>query len=352
MTSRAGNGRCRRRARRFVLALAVLAATVVSLAGAPMAPPRTMLLGRDQLESADSVRRAVSAAAAEGFGAVMAPLSLAPEEPSAGGFDPIAETLERARQANLAVYASLDLVRANDADEIPVAREHVLYQHPDWLMVPRELAVEMLSVDLRSPEYVGRLTRWTRANAGRVDALYVSPLHPEAVSYVAGQVAAVLRRYAVAGVHLAGVSFPDTGFDYSARALDLFRERLRRGLDAAGRSRMDRIEAIDPFAYPEEYPEQWREFRQAALTALVASVRAAVREARPGAMVSADVTPDAATALREHLQDWRHWLDRGIVDAVASIDETSRSVVFALEGPTGAPPVASSSRSVPAGGTQ
>jgi uncharacterized lipoprotein YddW (UPF0748 family) len=127
------------------------------------------------------------------------------------------------------------------------------------------------------------------------------------------------------------VRFPGIDFDYGRRALDLFREDVRRGLGAAERVRMDRIEAIDPFAYPEEFPEQWRRFRHTRLTALVTRLRSAIHAAHPGAIVSAGVTLEADLALRDHLQDWRAWMENRLIDAVARLDETSGAMVFSYD---------------------
>ena len=52
-------------------------------------------------------------------------------------------------------------------------------------MVPRELAAEMKKIDLRSPAYLGRLARWTRAQSSKVEGLYASPLHPAAQDHTA-----------------------------------------------------------------------------------------------------------------------------------------------------------------------
>jgi len=74
-------------------------------------------------------------------------------------FDPLAETLTRAHQAGIKVHAWVAVNLVSSAVELPRARQHIIYRQPDWLMVPRELAAEMLNVDPRSPEYVGRLAR-------------------------------------------------------------------------------------------------------------------------------------------------------------------------------------------------
>jgi hypothetical protein len=43
----------------------------------------------------------------------------------------------------------------SSAVDLPVAREHLIYRHPDWLMVPREIAQDVAKVPADSPAYVG-----------------------------------------------------------------------------------------------------------------------------------------------------------------------------------------------------
>jgi uncharacterized lipoprotein YddW (UPF0748 family) len=186
-------------------------------------------------------------------------------------------------------------------------------------MVPRAIAAELLAVDSHSPDYVGRLARWSRNNGGRVDGLYISPVQPDAAAHVAEVVRELVRKYALDGVYLDHVQYPGDDFDYSRRSVDVFRDFMRTQLEPAERQRIDAIQTIDPFAYPNEFPDQWRLFRRSQLTALVARLRSTVKGARPAAIVSAAVTADATTAEQEKLQDWRTWLDNGFLDALCPI---------------------------------
>ena len=92
------------------------------------------------------------------------------------------------------------------------------------------------------------------------------------------------------------MQYPGDDFDYSRRSVDTFRDFMRGMLLPAERQRIDALEAIDPFVYPNEFPDQWRQFRQSQLTALVARLRSVVKAERPSAIVSAAVTADAATS--------------------------------------------------------
>jgi len=270
---------------------------------------------RASLESGDAIRKMVASAATAGFNTLF--VQAIDDAPAAAlAFDPIGETVVQAHAAGLRVHAWVDVSRVAAPGELPFARNHVVYQHPEWLMVPRAIAAELLAIDIHSPDYLGRLARWTRNNADRVDGLYISPVQPEVALHLAGVVRDLARRYALDGVYLDHVQFPTADFDFGAKSLAAFRGFMRGELPLAERERIDAIEEIDPFAYPNELPDQWRLFRQSQLTALIARLRTTVKEARPAALVSAAVVSDAAVAARDNLQDWRTWLDNGFLDAL------------------------------------
>ena len=261
----------------------------------------------------------VASAATSGFNTVFVQAGADAPARSQPQFDAIGETILQAHAAGLRVHAWVDVALATASGDLPSARDHVVYRHPEWLMVPRAIAADLLAVDSRSPNYVGRLARWTRVNSGRVAGLYVSLVQPDAAAYVAEMVRDLARAYAFDGVYLDHVQYPGDDFDYSRRSVDVFRTVIRSQLSPAERQRVDAIEAIDPFAYPNDFPDQWRLFRKSQLTALVARLRSAVKDTRPEAIVSAAVTADATVAEQDMLQDWRTWLDNGFLDALCPV---------------------------------
>ena len=276
---------------------------------------RALWVRQTSLESEESIRRMVASAATSGFNTLF--VEVAGEAAAAAQtVDPIAETISQAHAAGLRVHAWVDVVRVAPAGELPFARDHVIYQHPEWLMVPRAIAAELLPIDVHSPDYVGRLVRWTRTSTDRIDGLYVSPALPEAASYLAETVRDVVRRYSVDGVYLDHVRYPAADFDYGVRSIAAFRDFMRGQLPLAERQRIDSIQALDPFAYPNELPEQWRSFRRAQLTALVVRLRSTAKSVRPTAIVSVAVTSDAESAERDNLQDWRTWAANEFIDAL------------------------------------
>jgi uncharacterized lipoprotein YddW (UPF0748 family) len=317
------------------VAIVIVAGTSSQSLSAANEPLRTFWTARASLESPDAVRRAVSAAAAGSFDTVMVPVALVADAFQV--FDGAREMINEARARGLRVHAWIEVTLVAANGELPPSREHVLYQHPEWLMVPRELAAEMLKVDVRTPGYLGRLTRWARANPTRVEGLYVSPLAPDAANYLVAAVTAAAKRYPVDGVFLDAVRFPGVDFDYSRHAMEIFRADTRPQLSVEERARLDEVEAIDPFGYAEEFPERWRAFRQSRLTSLVSRLRRALSEISQTLVVSAGVPSDPSSALAESFQDWTNWMQTGLVDGVGRRSGTSGTIVFSPDAFSAAP---------------
>jgi uncharacterized lipoprotein YddW (UPF0748 family) len=274
-----------------------------------------LLVPATSLSSREAVQRAVSTAVEGGMQALLVPVGLFSEPPAL-----LADVVASARAAGLRVVASVDITLTAGADELPASRDHVIYTHPEWLMVPRELALELSRLDVHSPDYVGRLARWTRANAARAGGLYLSPVHRDAAVFVADSLRRLMERFSFDGVQFETAGYPSSDFDYSRLTLDVLRHEVRAGLPANERRRMDGIEAFDALAYANEFPDDWQRLRRTQLTALVVRARTAAKSVRPDAVVSAVAAGDRLTALGDHLQDWATWLENRFVDAVSGGD--------------------------------
>jgi uncharacterized lipoprotein YddW (UPF0748 family) len=327
--------------------VAVTVATLVAIgAAAPDAAPppddvRALWVTRATLVSPEAVSRMVRAARAGGFNTLLVQVRgrgdayyesaiepRASELAARPGFDPLAATLTKARAAGLNVHAWVGVNLVSSAVTMPAARTHVVYRHPDWLMVPRQLAADLRRVDVRSPEYLGRLARWSRSRAGEVEGLYTSPIHPASAAYVATVVRELVTRYDVDGIHLDYVRFPGDDFDYSRGALAEFRQSVQRELSAAERRTAAAREAVDPLAYPNLFPDRWNAFRRSRLTALVMRVRTTAKAARPDLVISAAVVPDVEEAYSTRLQDWRTWLDQSLLDVLCPMAYSPDARVF------------------------
>lgn len=333
MQRSASGSRPRPRLARALLALAVIASflntTQTGVRAGSESPIRGYWVARAALESPESIRRVINTVQSSGFDTVFVPI--APAAKDAQPFDGAREFIKAARERALHVHAWIDVNRVATADEFPASRDHVIYQHPEWLMVPRALASQLLTMDPRGPAYLGQLKRWTRSNQPRIDGLYLSPLDPDAAAYISDLITSTVRRYVVDGVYLDAVRFPGSDFDFSRHALDLFRASERARLNAAERTRLDEIEAIDAFGYTVEFPDEWAAFKQTRLTALLTRLHAALKVVNPMLTVTASVAADDS-AREEQLQDWRSWLANGLIDGVGRRSTTNNFILLSLDG--------------------
>ena len=291
---------------------------------------RALWVLRTSLGSPESIAALVRSAKAHGFNTLFVQVRGRGDAYYSGGpeprapellrqpdtFDPLAKVLDEAHAAGLRVHAWVNVNLISSAVELPAAREHIVYRHPSWLMVPRDIAQELAVVPPESPGYVGKLARWTRAQSADVEGLYASPILPDAADYIASITADLVKRYAVEGIHLDYARYPNERFDYSRPAIREFRTWMRARISSAARRPVDQEESVDLFAYPDAFPDQWRTFRIARMSALVERIHAAVKRQRAGVMVSAAVAPDVHEAVQRRLQDWRGWLDSGFLDAI------------------------------------
>jgi uncharacterized lipoprotein YddW (UPF0748 family) len=331
-----------RRRRLLLIALcAVVCIGAVTAAVQPAEQTRALWVTRATLANPDSIKEMVSAAEAGGFNTLLVQVRgrgdayyagtiepRASELAARPAFDPLATVLEQAHARGLAVHAWVAVNLVSSSVSLPASREHVVYRAPEWLMVPRELAAEMKKIELRSPAYLGRLARWTRAQSAKVEGLYTSPLHPAAQDHTAAVIGEIAAKYAVDGIHLDYIRFPNDDFDYSPSAMAQFKDAVLPDLTEGERREAAGREALDPAAYPNLFPERWDDFRRSRLTSLVIKIRTAVRAARPGVVFSAAVLPDAQEAFDHRLQDWRGWLDRSLLDVVCPMAYTSEPAIF------------------------
>lgn len=326
-----------------VIAALLLASGMLPRAAVESGEVRALWVLRSSLTSPASITSLVRTAHDQGFNTLLVQVrgrgdayyrsSLEPRaadlssEPAS--FDPLAAVLTDAHRAGIRVHAWVSLNLISSAVELPASHDHLVYTHPEWLMVPRPIAQELQHVDPFNPGYVGRISRWTRDELDTVEGLYASPLQPGAAAYTRRVIAELVQRYDVDGVHLDYARFPSAQFDYSRFAIAEFRADVRPRIGADLRRTLDAQEVDDLFAYPDALPQEWAAFRRARLTALVRGIRDAVRAARPQAIVTAAVVPDPQQAFDQRLQDWRSWMDAGLVDAICPMAYAQDPAKFA-----------------------
>ncbi|MGH9161093.1 MAG: glycoside hydrolase family 10 protein [Vicinamibacteraceae bacterium] len=340
----------------LLAALAGATTLIVNAAPAQLAPQRTasspesssrevraLWVTRTSLVSSADIAKVVDAAERYGFNTLLVQVrgrgdayfngglepraELLASQPAS--FDPLHELIATAHPAGIEVHAWISVNLASSATTLPTSRDHVVRAHPEWLMVPRDLAQRLGRLDPNHPEYLRRLAAWTRAHNWQTEGLFVSPITADAANHTIGVVTDLVRRYPVDGVHLDYVRYPNAEFDYSRTALEAFRAELLPELAPETRRRLDEKRESAIAAYAEAFPDAWEAFRRARLTHLVERLAGTVRAVRPNVLMSAAVIPDPAEATDTRLQAWPVWLERGLIDVICPMMYTSSAKRFA-----------------------
>lgn len=217
------------------------------------------------------------------------------------GFDPLAYTLQRAREAGLAVHAWVNAYTAGMLLETPSDPNHILNKQPDWVTVDNT-GRSLWDYDWREAQL-------------HVPARMLDPGVPEVARFVFDSVMEVVRKYDVDGVHIDYVRYPSRRFGYHAESVRRFEVehgfnplRLEQGarefVQANGRPEFERLTGL------------WDEWRREQVTSLVRRLKLGIRDVRPDAVFSVAVISDARVAVTERLQNWPGWLAEGLVDAI------------------------------------
>ncbi len=244
------------------------------------------------------------------------------------GFDPLSLVIDEAHRVGIRVHAWINIFIVAGVETLPKTKDHILYRHPDWVMVPRELAAELYHVDPKSPDYLRRIVDYTRANRTELEGLYVSPAHPEVKENILKIWLDVAEKYHVDGLHFDYVRYPNPNFDFSRSSLERFREEIDRGLDAENRDLLAMQHEGDPLIYASTFPEKYAQFQRDQVTGLVERIYKSVKKIKPYAQISAAVMANDEGAARTRFQDWKLWLQRGWLDIVCPMAYTPDTETF------------------------
>ena len=329
----------------LMLAPPLVAVTTVGTEAASAPVVRGLWVSRTAMTSPAAITRMVEDAAAHGFETLVVQVRgrgdayyrshFEPRAASLGSqpaaFDPLGLTISLAHARGLKVHAWVAVNLVASANDPPTMPSHVITRHPEWLMVPRALGQELSSADPLSPGYIGRIARMIRTRPADVEGLYVSPIAPDAALHMVAVALDIVRNYEVDGVHLDYIRYPAADFDYSRLALAAFRDDTWRFVDAGERARLDRVARDDVFAWVDMFPARWAAFRRARLTSMVQRLRTSIRQEKPRLVFSAAVRPNADEAATVRYQDWRLWLDEGLIDVAVPMMYTTDEAQFSTD---------------------
>jgi len=219
------------------------------------------------------------------------------------GVDPLAALLEQAHAAGIRVHAWMNaLSLATNRDPALLARFG-----PDAVMVDRRgrSVLDYPQLDLPEPD-----RRWYRMGTPQV---WLDPAAPAVAQTLAALAGELVGRYpALDGVHLDYIRHPDVlPFIPGSR----FGVGLDFGYGAASRARFQRETGlVAPFGDSLANADRWDEWRRERVTEVVLRVASAARGAKPSIETSAAVWAYADRSYLSLYQDWRGWLEDGLLD--------------------------------------
>jgi len=216
------------------------------------------------------------------------------------GYDPLADLLQKAHGGSprVDVYAWVPVLAVWDQSSQPASPSHLFRLHPDWLTQD----------DAIPPNK-------------RADGVYyLDPGHPQVHSYLEVLLVDLVSRYAVDGLLLDSLYYPAAGssishpvWGYNPTAVQRFNQRYGQTGDPAAGDLL------------------WMNWRRTQLSDLMRRLYLAVTSRRPTlriavAAIAWGESPDLSggwehgSAFGRLLQDWRAWLEEGIVDLAAPMN--------------------------------
>ncbi|MFN0088046.1 MAG: glycoside hydrolase family 10 protein [Blastocatellia bacterium] len=310
-------------------------------APAPQAPEaksetRALWVVRHTMVSPEAIRALVRRASENGFTDLVVQVRgrgdayyLSRLEPRAeelagqpANFDPLALVIDEAHQAGIKVHAWINLYVVANIEPLPKVRDHLIFKHPEWIMVPRALAAELYDLDPRSREYLARIVEHTRGNRKDLEGIFVTPSHDEVKENLFRIWMDVAAKYAVDGLHFDYVRYPNPQFDYSRNSLDRFRAEMEPNLAEDDRAMVAGRYRDNPLAYATTFPERYAQFQRRQVTELVERIYKGVKSVKPGALISAAVFANDDDAARSRYQDWKTWMRQGWLDVLCPMAYT------------------------------
>ena len=303
---------------------------------------RALWVVRTTLTSPEKVRQLVQSAADNGFNTLIVQIRGRGDsyyksrvEPRAielkdqpRAFDPLALTLEEAHKRGLKVHGWLNTNLLANLDALPTQPAHVYNKHPEWLAVPKPVAAELYDLSPRDPAYRQKIVEWSKANRGELEGVYTGPANPKVRDHIYNIWMDVLKHYPVDGLHFDYVRFASPDFDYSRTSLEMFRKWLEPLLTSDQRRELKQSLKTNPLAAPELYPLKFADFQRTQVTVLVERIYNAVKKRRPEVLVSAAVFANDENAFTRRFQDWRRWLQMGILDVACPMAYSTDTAVF------------------------
>jgi uncharacterized lipoprotein YddW (UPF0748 family) len=273
---------------------------------------RGMWVVRDSMASPESVHRVVVTAVKYHLNALFVQVRgrgdawySSPYEPRAenlarqpASFDPLEQLIREAHASGLQVHAWMNTFLTWSGYHAPTSPQHLWNAHRDWFACDRS-------------------GHCSPVPNNECEGAFLQPSNPEVRAHLINVYSYVASHYDVDGIHFDYCRYANRGYDFAPSTLARFREFMVARLTEEQAADIDAHLETDRLAYVHAFGNDWADWRRDQLTQTVTAISSAVKAIKPWMVVSSAVFPDAEEAFKERGQDWRGWLQSGVLDAVA-----------------------------------
>ncbi|MCZ6465260.1 MAG: family 10 glycosylhydrolase, partial [Proteobacteria bacterium] len=233
------------------------------------------------------------------------------------GHDTLEDLIERAHAAGIRVHAWVNVLSLSHNLDAPLVRD----LGPGAVHVDRRGRSLLSYPGLEMPAPDGD---WYRMGTRGV---YLDPAAPGVSERLAATFAELVARYpCLDGLHLDYVRHPDVlPFVPGSR----FGVGMDFGYGEGSRLRFQRETGLRaPVEGSMVNTNRWDEWRRQKVTELVARIRSEAQAARPGLLLSAAVASHVDRAYLSLAQDWKGWLEAGLIDVAVPMAYTLDDRLF------------------------
>lgn len=217
-------------------------------------------------------------------------------------FDPLEYATRIGHALGLEVHAWMNVYILWSSRRVPEDPKHIYHTHKEWTEANHFSKMDW-RIDLSSPP------------APNWEGVYLAPTHPDVNPYLRTVFNEVIQNYDIDGIHLDYVRYQDDFYGYNPD----------------GRNEFEKIYNIDPMSIVrgiistrfgweqtevDSITTAWNSFRQDKVTELVQYIRSDIEVSGKPIQLSAAVKPNLITASSRWLQNWKPWLENGLVDFV------------------------------------
>jgi len=200
-------------------------------------------------------------------------------------FDPLAYVLENAKAKHLRVHAWVVVFNATPTLPSLVEDNYIYKNHYDWITYD---------------------AKQKRMNSSEAFGYFVDPGIPAVQDYVLDVLSDLVQNYPeLDGLHLDYIRYPSSAWGYHPISQQRYENhRVQYG------------------------PLSWNEWRTLQITGFVERCYHRVKEINPRILLSAAVFSDYKAAVRYYAQDWKDWLDKGIIDCIYLMAYSTKYATF------------------------